>query len=467
VNWRSLVLLLGAVPLWGQIQTGAIDSLFANYTPTTSPGCAVGIVKSRQLIFEKGYGAANLEYGLPLSPHSMFQIASASKPFTSLSVLILVQDGKLHLDDPIRRYVPEMPDYADRITIAQLIGHTSGLRDAMTLVVLSGRSFRETFGKNDVIKLITRQTGLNFPPGDQWMYSNTDYILAALIVERISHKTLRQFADERIFGPLGMKNTHYYEDPASEIVPLRATGYSPNANSFDINLGETYVLGAADVHTTIEDLARWGNALSAPPPALAEPIAALQKPAILNNGSRAHAGTVDWTMGSLLTESWGRYKTIRQDGAWAGYRSDFLRIPEQRLSIICLCNRSDADPAAMSRKIARLFLTDIPATSAKNPSHNEAEKVATAPAPNPLNGSYYSNELEAIYQVKTTASGLSLKCRDLNEELKPISGGSGFANEWMTIEPTSDGFVVNTDRARGLKFYHTSPACPCPPPRQY
>jgi CubicO group peptidase (beta-lactamase class C family) len=459
VNFRSLVLLLGAIRLLGQVQAGAIDSIFADYNPKTSPGCAVGIVKSGQLFFEKGYGAANLEYGLPLSPQSVFQIASASKPFTALSILILVQDGKLRLEDPIRRYLPEMPDYANRVTIAQLIGHTSGLRDAMTLVVLSGRSFGETFGKNDIMKLITRQTGLNFPPGDQWMYSNTDYILAGVIVERVSRKTLRQFADERIFGPLGMKNTHYYEDPASEIVARRATGYSPTTSSFTIDEGETYVLGAAGVHTTIEDLVRWDSALSAPPPALAVAIAALQKPAILNNGSTAHAGTADWTLGSLLAEPWGRYKTIRQDGAWAGFRSDFLRIPEEGLSIICLCNRSDADPTAMSRRMARLFLPEMPTASAKNPPLNEPGKVAIGTAPKLLNGSYYSPDLETIYHIKPIARGLALKCGRLDEEVNSVPGGSGFTNTWLTIEPTSNGFVVNTDRVRGLRFRRVAHPC--------
>jgi hypothetical protein len=333
----------------------------------------------------------------------------------------------------------------------------------MTLVALSGRTFREPLGKDDIIKLIARQTGLNFPPGDQWMYSNTDYILAALIVERVRHETLRQFADERIFGPLGMRNTHYYEDPTSKIIPRRATGYSPAANSFAIDLGETYVLGAAGVHTTVEDLARWAEAISAPPSALAQPIRALQKPAILNNGSVAHMGTVEWTMGSLLAESWGRYKTIRQDGAWAGFRSDFLRIPEQHLSIICLCNRSDADPTAMSRKIARLFLPDMPAASAKSPPRNEPREVATGPAPKALNGNYYCPDLETIYHVKTTGRSLSVKFGRLDVELNQ-KGGSGFANEWMDIKPISDGFVVNSDRARGLRFHkiHALPSEDCP-----
>ncbi len=147
MNCRSLVLLLSAVRLLGQVPAGVIDSIFADYTSKASPGCAVGIVKAGQLVFEKGYGTANLDYELPLTPQSVFQIASASKPFTALSILILAQDGKLRLDDPIRRYVPEMPSYADRVNIVQLIGHTSGLRDAMTLVALSGRSFREPFGK--------------------------------------------------------------------------------------------------------------------------------------------------------------------------------------------------------------------------------------------------------------------------------------------------------------------------------
>lgn len=211
------------------------------------------------------------------------------------------------------------------------------------------------------------------------------------------------------------------------------------------------------MHTTIEDLARWDSALSAPPSALAEPLAALQKPAILNNGSTGHIGTLNWTLGSLIAESWGQYKTIRQDGAWAGFRSDFVRIPEQRLSIICLCNRSDVDAEAMSRKVARLFLTDLPASSNENAPHKEPEKRSIGPVPKSLNGSYCSTEFETVYYIKPTARGVSVKFGQLDEELNAVEGRSEFANEWMRIEPTSDGFVVNTDRARGLRF-HRIPA---------
>jgi len=246
-----------------------VDALFAPWDKPGSPGCALGVIRDGQLIYKRGYGMANLEYDIPISPTSVFWIASTSKQFTAFSVALLARQGKLSLDDDIRRYLPEMPPYQRPVTIRHLIHHTSGFRDYLVLKHMAGIPTEDVHSDEDIFHLMARQTDedvlaflarqkeLNFAPGDAHLYSNSNYLLLAHIVKRVSGKSLREFAEEYIFKPLGMTNTHFQDD-LTQLVRNRAVGYSPRAGGGFVSVVTNFDrVAPAGVLTTVEDLLLW------------------------------------------------------------------------------------------------------------------------------------------------------------------------------------------------------------------
>jgi len=203
----------------------AVDKLFSQWDKKDTPGCALAIVKDGKIIYKQGYGLANLELNVPITPQSVFYIGSVSKQFVTMCIAILDKQGKLSLDGDIRKYVPELPDYGPPITVRHLIYHTSGLRDYLTLLGIAGIDFG-TYHEDDVVELIAQQKELNFAPGKEYLYSNSGYFLLAVIVERASGKSLRKFAEQNIFKPLGMKNSHFHDDYRI-LIKNRASGYFP------------------------------------------------------------------------------------------------------------------------------------------------------------------------------------------------------------------------------------------------
>src|SRR5258705_4506707 len=206
--------------------TGKVDEIFARFGKPDSPGCALSVIKDGQIVYKRGYGMSNLEYGIPISPSSIFHIASISKEFTAMAIVMLAQQGKLSLDDDVRKYVPEVPDFGERITIRHLIHHTSGLRDQWSLLELAGWREDDVITEGDILDLVSRQKALNFKPGEEHLYSNTGYTLLAVIVKRVSRQSLRDFADAEIFKPLSMTRTHFHDDQ-SMIVKDRTSAYQP------------------------------------------------------------------------------------------------------------------------------------------------------------------------------------------------------------------------------------------------
>ncbi len=251
--------ITAAVPQ--QQDNPAVDQLFADLSKPGSPGCAVGVYRDGKIIYAKGYGLANLEENVPITPETVFDIASVSKQFTAASILLLQKQGKLRLDDDVRKYIPELPDYAahgaGKITIRHLISHTSGLRDYVSLFTLAGINNDSVTTDNDALGIILRQKGLNFPPGSAWQYSNSGYFLLSLIVQRVSGKTLKDFAAEQIFQPLGMVHSQYRNDHTS-LIPHRALAYDRGENgSYKLSVSYAETTGDGMVHTSIEDLQKW------------------------------------------------------------------------------------------------------------------------------------------------------------------------------------------------------------------
>jgi CubicO group peptidase (beta-lactamase class C family) len=244
-----------------QTVDSSIDSVFAKYSAST-PGCAVGVERAGQPVLVRAYGAADLEHGVPNRVDTVFEAGSVSKQFTAASILLLAQDGRLSLQDPVRKYIPELPDYSGPITVAELLGHTSGLRDWGGVEDIAGwpRGDR-VYSMDEVLHVAARQGALNYMPGSAWSYTNTGYNLLAIIVERVSGKKLPAFSRERIFVPLGMTHSQWRDD-FRRLVRDRAIAYSAGAAGYQQNMPFEDAIGNGGLLTTVGDLLTWNRALS-------------------------------------------------------------------------------------------------------------------------------------------------------------------------------------------------------------
>ena len=235
-----------------------VDEIFSSFTPD-GPGCAVAVYQNAKVVLAKGYGSANLEYGVPITPSTPFIVGSVSKQFTAAAIALLVEEKRIALTDDVRKYVPELADYGTPITIDHLVHHTSGLRDWWELVGMAGLRYDDTYTAQDVLEMTARQRGLNFTPGERYVYSNTGYIVLGIVVQRVTGKSLREFTADRIFGPLMMTDSHYQDDHTKP-VRGRAYAYSPAAGGrYTINVWNNDLVGQGGVMTTVLDLAKWDN----------------------------------------------------------------------------------------------------------------------------------------------------------------------------------------------------------------
>src|ERR1700722_11910879 len=238
-------------------ESARVDQLCEPWDKPDSPGCAVAVMKDGRIVHERGYGMADLEHDAKITPTSVFHVASISKQFTAAAVLLLAQEGKLSPDDEARRYLPELPDFGVPITLRHLLHHTSGLRDQWELVSLAGwRYSLDLITDADVLSVVSRQRELNFPPGSEYLYSNTGYTLLAQIVKHVSGQTFRELTTERLFRPLAMHRTHFRDNHA-EIVPDIAYGYEKTGDHFELSIPNFDTVGATSLLTTVEDLALW------------------------------------------------------------------------------------------------------------------------------------------------------------------------------------------------------------------
>ena len=348
-----LAISLAAVPAAGQgLSTDSasrwIDSVFAPYSSHQAPGCAVGVSRDGRLVFAKGYGAADLEHDAQITPATPFYIASVAKQFTAMSIVLLVQDGRLSLDDSVRQWVPEVPSFGSSITIRQLLYHTSGLRDYLTLLALSGWPSDGPLTERQFLELLTRQRNLNFAPGEEFLYSNTGYALLAIVVQRVSGKSLRDYASEHIFKPLGMTRTEFRDDH-HRLIPQRAVGYQPVDGGYRISQPEFDVVGDGGLYSTVEDLAKWDENFRTGRVGGKSGIALLQEPGRLNNGQ-----TIPYALGLTVNQTRG-LKTYAHRGAYGGYRSAMVRYPEKGLSVITLCNTAAA-ASSLADEVSVLML---------------------------------------------------------------------------------------------------------------
>ena len=355
-----------------------MDSLFAEWDKPDSPGAAVVIIKDASIVYKRGYGMANLEYDIPITPSTVFDIASVSKQFTAMSILMLAHQGKLSLDDDIRQHLPDAPDFGKTITIRHLIHHTNGIRDWVQSLVIAGLRMDDVITFEHILKMFRRQKELNFEPGEEYLYSNTGYNLLAQIVTKVTGKTFRQYTAEQIFKPLGMTNSHFHDDHQM-MVKNRAYSYAPAENGgFKSVANNLTAFGSSSLYTTAEDLAQWmlnfeHGRVELTKVGGADVIEQMSQQGVLNNGEQ-----ISYAFGQSI----GKYKglnTVEHGGSWAGFRSVLLRFPEQKFAIAILSNLSAFKPADIARKIADIYLANqiTPEASKTEPAKRTIADVDT------------------------------------------------------------------------------------------
>lgn len=344
---------------WGVLPPGAaaqagdaasrVDAVFSRWDSTTTPGCAVGVSQGGATVLERAYGMAELEHGIANTPQTIFENGSVSKQFTAAAVVLLAMDGKLSLEDDVRRYVPELPDYGHTIRLRHLLTHTSGLRDWGNVAQISGwgRSDR-THNHAHVLDILSRQTALNYEPGHQYSYTNSGYNLLAVIVARVSGMSFADFSMERVFRPLGLDHTQWRDDHR-RIVPGRSSAYNATRDGWEINRPVEYVHGNGGILTTVGDLLRWNRALT-------EERFGPEFSRLMYRKGRLNDGSEIVYAGGLRLEEVMGVRSISHTGSTAGYRAFTARYPDQGLAVAMLCNASNAPTGGNGTRVARVFL---------------------------------------------------------------------------------------------------------------
>ena len=354
--------------LGAQDSVARVDSAFSRFGPKT-PGCAVGASRHGRTVLARAYGMANLEYDVPNTTETVFEAGSVAKQFTAAAILLLAQQGKLSLDDQVRKHIPELPDYGVPLTIRHMIHHTSGLRDWGTIATVEGwpRGSR-VHTHAHVLDIVKRQRALNFKPGSEYLYSNTGYNLLAIIVERVSGRSFADFTRTEIFEPLGMTRTQWRDDYA-RVVKGRATAYAPSSNGFRMNMPFENVHGNGGLLTTVEDLLRWSANFD-----LGRVGGAAFAREQVRQGRLTVGREIEYAAGLVVTRYRG-VPEVSHGGATAGYRAFLTRFPDQGVAVAVLCNHAGAPVGALAHRVADVFLG-----SSAAPTPAPAKAIALAPA---------------------------------------------------------------------------------------
>lgn len=446
--------------LSGNALAKKVDALFAEWDKKDSPGVALGVIKDGKLIYNRGYGRADLGNNIPITSDTAFYIGSTSKQFTAFCIALLEEEGRLSVEDDVRKYLPELPQYEKPVTVRHLIHHLSGIRDYLALWDLSGRSFADSYPEEQALALVARQRSLNFTPGERYSYSNSNYFLLSLIVKRASGKSLHEFSDERIFKPLGMNNTHFHDD-RTEIIKNRATGHVPKpGGGFSIYKSSFDLVGDGGVYTTVEDLLKWDrnfyhNKLGKGTQALIDRILTHGK---VNDGRQ-------------IIYAWGvqreRYRGLRiayHNGAFLGFRSELLRFPEQKFSVIILGNVQSVSASALATKVADIYLADLVKDEPKpgrGENNQKAETISTNLTEEELRefiGDFYSDELDVSYRLKISGEQLRYGVGYMPDSLLVFKEKNRFAADNISFvfyrdsQNNISGFGLSVNAIQNIRF---------------
>jgi CubicO group peptidase (beta-lactamase class C family) len=438
-----------------------IDAIFATWNTKTSPGCALGVFRDGAMAYSNGYGMASLEHDAPITPESVFYAGSVSKQFTAMTAALAIQQGKLSYDDPIRKYLPELPPYADAIKVRHLIHHTSGLRDYNTLLSIAGRRDEDAWDNRIVLQMTAKQTQLNFTPGDEYLYSNTGYTLLATIVGRATGTPFAAFADTNVFKPLGLGVTHYHVD-ARRLVRQRALGYAQRDGQWTLDTPINERAGAGGIYTNIPDLLKWDENFYTGRVGGPDLLKTVQTQGTLNDGK-----TLAYAWGLQI----GAYRglpIVEHGGSLGGYRAHLLRFPSQHASVALLCNSSTIAPTGLARRVADVVLGDrftspVPAPGGGGVAGSIPGRVpdaTTAQANRDYAGSYYSDEVDALVTISTSGDDVRMQ-RETDPAptvLRPDGPTDEFTFRGMTVRFQRDAgkkvtaLTVDAGRVRGIKF---------------
>ena len=438
-----------------------VDQLFAEWNNPDTPGAALAVTKDGETIYTQGYGTANLEYDIPITPTTIFDIASVSKQFAAFAIATLAHEGKLSLDDNIRVHLPDVPDFGNTITIRHLLHHTSGLRDWVQSLVIAGVAMEDVISFKHILKMARHQKALNFDPGEAYLYSNTGYNLLAEIVERVTGNSFREWTDAHIFKPLAMTNTHFHDDHQM-ILKNRAYSYQAvENNGFKHAVNNTTALGSSSLYSTVEDLAKW--ILNFDDTQIGEQVVLdqMHQQGVLNNGEQ-----ISYALGLNIGEYRG-LKTGGHSGSWRGFRSHLMRFPDQKFGVVVLCNLDTFSPLRLAEKVADIYLADVLAlVEASDPE--KAAEPAEDIKPEPLTpeqlaefkGDYYTEELDTTYTITVGENGLVAQHIRHDDILLTYADGHFLGNTWFfpKIHFTRDdtehitGFRLTAGRVRNLHF---------------
>jgi CubicO group peptidase (beta-lactamase class C family) len=423
------------------LDTKRIDAAFAAVDRPDSPGCALGVVAAGRIAYARGYGFASLEQQVPITPHTVFDLGSTSKQVTSASVALLVLDGKLSLEDDVRKYLPELPDYGKTITVRRLLDHTSGLRDYTDVLSYDGHHEEDWTTAAEGLEAMTRQKELNFPPGTEFRYTNSGHFLASILVQRVSGKSLRAFAAERLFGPLGMTATTYFDDHTL-VVPRRATGYAPReGGGFETSMSDWEQVGDGGVQSSIEDLVKWADELETGKVGGKALLDMMHTSGRLNDGTPTGYGL------GLFMRTHRGLNLVTHGGAWAGFRANLLRVPERHVAAIVLCNVASANTEKLGLAAIDAALDALPA--ADRPPAGSAAAKGTPAGARPeaaslerLAGTYYNEHLGQVVTLALKEGSLRLDDSELTAD-----GGARFhlKDRTLGLEFAAGGRTVTID----------------------
>lgn len=425
-----------------------VDQLFASWDRAGIPGAAVSVARNGEILYSNGYGYANLEYDIPITSSTIFHIASVSKQFTAFSIAMLADQGKISLDDDIRKYLPELNDFGETITIRHLIHHTSGLRDQWNLLAMAGWRLDDVITRDQILRLISHQKDLNFKPGDEMVYCNTGYTLMAEIVSRVSGQSFADWTRENIFIPLNMDNTLFYDDHEM-IVPNRAYSYGEEKGGYKKSVLSYANVGATSLFTTVDDIQQWADNFRAIKVGNENVMKMMDERGILNNGD---------TLGYAFGQGHGKYKglsTRTHSGGDAGYRTFLVRFPDLGYSISVFSNLGSFNTARLAYEVADIYLKDDLHADEDTEEANQVEDEETVEVPDSLleeyAGRYLINE-SILLEFLIENEELSIKVMDQPNEKLTARSDSVF------VLPTFDVTIIfkrnsegKIDRFKGIQ----------------
>lgn len=437
------------------VDLAKIDAVFSRWT-ASSPGCSVGASIKGQVVVNKAYGMADLEHDVPNRADTIFEAGSVSKQFTAAAMLILAREGKISLDDPVRKYIPELPDYGVPLTIRHMLNHTSGLRDWGAVAGIAGapRTSR-VYTHANVLDIVSRQKALNFTPGAQYSYSNTGYNLSAIIVSRVSGMSFAEFSNQRIFKPMGMTRTSWRDD-FTRVVKNRAIAYEQTVQGFNQDMPFENVHGNGGLLTTVGDLLIWNENFVTPKIGDAAFLNEQQKVGIFNDGK---PGT--YALG-LVVSTYRGQKEVGHSGATAGYRAHLLRYPDQGVSVAVLCNATSGQATVYARAVAEILMPGAfaPAPAAAAPRPPTQPLRPGREELSALTGTFFSDEAETIFTLALDGDSLVLRRRpDTTIRLVPTAtrdifqaGSVGSITFRRDSAGTVNGLSVAQERVFDLRF---------------